>query len=429
MTKKFFGVFHVLLLGVLLVTACAPQAVNAQVAESDKPRLEDPNVSSEDLDLLAQGNAAFALDLYQVLRQQGGNLFYSPYSISTALAMTYAGAGGQTASQMAQALHFGLPPERLHPAFNALALDLAARPGQAGKDIKTPFELSVANALWGQKDYQFLPKFLDLLAQDYGAGIRLVNFSGDAEGSRQIINQWVSDQTKERIKDLLSPGTVDAMTRLVLTNAIYFKAGWLDQFDKEATKPATFHLLDGSTIEAQTMYLNKSMKYALLDNFRVLDLPYEGGGVSMLLVLPDEGQYQAVEERLNEALLTNILENWQSGDVELALPKFTFESEFTLNQALGGLGMTDAFSADQADFSGMTGNRDLYIGSVVHKAFVAVDETGTEAAAATAIVMRAMALMPQEPVVFQFDRPFIFMIRDNQTGSLLFVGRVMDPTK
>ncbi len=425
--KTFLGVFCLMLVGALFIAACAPQAVNAGVAMSEKPRLEDPQVNPEDLLVLAQDNAAFALDLYQVLRQQDGNLFYSPYSISTALAMTYAGAKGQTASQMAQALHFSLPPERLHPAFNALALDLAARPEQAGEDVKTPFELSAANALWGQKDYQFLPEFLDLLAQNYGAGMRLVNFSEDAEGSRRIINQWVSDQTRARIQDLLPPGALDAMTRLVLTNAIYFKAGWLHQFEKESTRPEPFYLLDGSTVQAQTMHLDKPFGYALLENARALELPYEGGGVSMLLLLPDEGQFQAVEERLDGALLAGLQQDWQYGSVDLALPKFTFESEFNLNQALSGLGMADAFSAGQADFSGMADNRELYISSVVHKAFVAVDETGTEAAAATAVIMAATAAMPQEPVAFHFDRPFIFLIRDNQTGSILFAGRVLEP--
>ncbi|NPV74973.1 MAG: serpin family protein [Anaerolineae bacterium] len=427
--KTFLGVFRWMLLGALVIAACAPQKVNAAVAMSEKPRLKDPQVSPEDLLVLAQDNAAFALDLYQVLRLQDGNLFYSPYSISTALAMTYAGAMGQTADQMSQALHFSLPPERLHPAFNALALDLAARPEQAGGDVKTPFELSVANALWGQKDFQFLPEFLDLLAQNYGAGMRLVNFSEDAEGSRRIINQWVSDQTRARIQDLLPPGSLDAMTRLVLTNAIYFKAGWLHQFEKESTRPAPFYLLDGSTVQAQTMRLNKPFGYAILENARALELPYEGGGVSMLLLLPDEGQFQAVEARLDGDLLGELQQNWQYGSVDLALPKFTFESQFDLNQALSGLGMADAFNASQADFSGMTGNRELYISSVVHKAFVAVDETGTEAAAATAVIMGATAAMPQEPVIFHFDRPFIFLIRDNQTGSILFAGRVLDPTR
>jgi serpin B len=426
MNRASFLIFIIVIL-TLLVSACSPQAGNAQVAQSDKLLLKNIQVNPDDMQSVTQGNTAFALDLYRLMSRQDGNLFFSPYSISSALAMTYAGASGTTADQMAQTLHFTLPPDQLHPALNTLAQDLATRPSQAGEEIKTPFELSIANALWGQQDYKFLPEYLDLLAQYYGAGIRLVDFRTDAEGSRQQINQWVSDQTKERIKDLIAPGALDEMTRLVLTNAIYFKAGWLFQFEKESTITEPFHLLDGTAVEVATMHLEKNLGYALQDQFRVLELPYESGGISMLLVLPDEGQFGVVESRLTPEMLTEAVNSLQYGKVNLALPKFKFESEFKLNQALIELGMTDAFQPDRADFSGMTSNRDLFIGNVVHKAFVAVDETGTEAAAATAVIMATTAAMPDEPIEFRFDRPFIFLIRDNQTGSLLFIGRVLDP--
>ncbi|MCC6147337.1 MAG: serpin family protein [Anaerolineaceae bacterium] len=427
--KNLVTVFSLLTCLALFTSACAPQTASAQVVKSEKPRETDLQINPEDISLLAQDNTAFALDLYHLLNRQEGNAFYSPYSISTALAMTHAGAKGETARQMAQTLHFSLPAERLNPAFNALALELAARPQQADETVKTPFELSIANALWGQKDYKFLPEFLDILAQYYGAGMQLVDFSANPEAARETINDWVSEQTKERIKNLLQPGAVDTFTRLALTNAIYFKAGWLRPFEKDATRSKPFHLLDGSAVNVPTMHMEERFRYMILEDARALQLPYESGGVSMLLILPDEGKFQAVEDKLDKSLLTQIQDGEQTGPVDLELPKFTFESQFNLNQALTELGMPDAFDSNQADFSGMTGARDLFIGSVIHKAFIAVDENGTEAAAATAVLMVETSMpVPEEPVEFHFDRPFIFMIRDNQTGSILFIGRVLNPS-
>lgn len=412
----------------IIITACQPQSTPGGVVQSDKPLEKNLQVDPADIQELAGENTVFALNLYHNLSQESGNLFLSPYSISSALAMTYAGARDGTAEAMAQTLHFTLPPDRLHPVFNALAQDLSSRPAQAGEDVKTPFELTIANALWGQEGYKFLPEFLDLLAQNYGAGIHLVDFKKDTEGSRQLINNWVSDQTKDRIKDLIPAGALNELTRLVLTNAIYFKAGWLFQFEKEATSDQPFHLLDGTTVDVPTMHLHKNFGYALQDKFRLLELPYEGSSMSMVLILPDEGQFQTVESSLTPKTLKDAAGNLQYGEVDLALPKFKFESEFDLNQALTALGMADAFDPNRADFSGMADNRELYITSVIHKAFVAVDETGTEAAAATAVMVGATAAMPEEePVEFHFDRPFIFYIIDNQTGSMLFIGRVMNP--
>ncbi len=392
---------------------------------SDKPRELSPVTSSEDLSALADGNAAFAFDLYRTLRAEGGNLFFSPHSISTALAMTYAGAAGETASQMAATLHFALPQDRLHPAFNAYGLDLEARAKEPTEG--TPFELSIANSLWGQQGFAFRPEFLDLLGENYGAGMRLVDFVADAEAARQAINRWVSDETRERIEDLIPEGAVDAMTRLVLANAIYFKAGWLHPFDDSATGPEPFHLLDGSTLDVPMMHHSETYGYAIREGFRAVELPYLNGDISMLILLPDEGRFQDVEQALTPEMVREVSGNLTHGPVNLGLPKFTYESAFSLRDALVSLGMTDAFDPDRADFSGMDGARDLYISHVLHKAFVSVDEEGTEAAAATAVIMSVTSAPADEPITLTVDRPFIYLIRDGQTGSILFMGRVIEP--
>jgi serpin B len=419
-------------LAALILAGCGPVPISLpfpasgySVAQSDKPRDLSPTAGAADLAELAESQTAFAFDLYSILRDKDGNLFFSPYSISTALAMTYAGAAGETASQMADALHFTLPAERLHPAFNAYALDLKARAAQQSDG--TPFELSIANSLWGQQGFPFLPAFLDLLAENYGAGMRLVDYANDAEGARQAINDWVSDETHGRIKDLISQGAVDAMTRLVLANAIYFKAEWLHPFEEPATSPEPFHLLDGSTVDVPMMHQSHSFGYVAGDGYQAIELPYRNGDASMLIVLPDPGQFGAVEQQLGAKMMVDLVDGMTFVPVDLSLPKFTYESEFNLNAALIALGMPDAFDPGRADFSGMDGARDLYISDVLHKAFVAVDEKGTEAAAATAVIMELTSAPMGEPVTFTVDRPFIYMIRDQQTGTLLFLGRVVDP--
>jgi serpin B len=413
-----------------LLTGCgAPSSPNvppgSSVAVSDKPRNLNPGAPQEDLSALADGNAAFAFDLYRALSDGEGNLFFSPYSISTALAMTYAGAAGETAGQMAATLHFGLPPESLHPAFNAYALNLDARAEEAAEG--TPFELSIANSLWGQQGFPFRGEFLDLLGENYGAGMRLVDYVADAEVARRAINDWVSDETRKKIQDLIPEGAVDAMTRLVLANAIYFKAGWLHPFEDSATGPEPFHLLDGSTLDVPMMHHSETYGYAIREGFRAVELPYLNGDMSMLIFLPDEGRFQDVEQALTPETVREVTGNLTYGPVNLGLPRFSYESAFSLGDALVSLGMTDAFDPDRADFSGMDGARDLYISHVLHKAFVSVDEEGTEAAAATAVIMSVTSAPADEPITLTVDRPFIYLIRDGQTGSILFLGRVVNP--
>jgi serpin B len=409
----------------LSVVGCA-QVPGTGVALSEKQRDTSPDVSTSDSTKLVEGNSEFAFDLYQALRQQKGNLFYSPYSISLALAMTYAGARGETEQQMANTLHFELQQALLHPAFNALDLELASRgEGAKGKDDKG-FRLHIVNAIWGQKDYKFLNQFLDVLAVNYGAGLRLLDFISEPEQSRITINNWVSDQTEDKIKDLIPQGVIDALTRLVLTNAIYFNAAWLNPFEKELTSDRTFHLLEGDDVNVPMMTQTNSFGYATGDGYQAVELLYDGSELSMIILLPNSGQFESFQNSLNAGLVDHIVSDLQSQQVSLTMPKFEFESEVSLSDTLAAMGMPIAFS-DEADFSGMTGNRELTISDVLHKAFVSVDEAGTEAAAATAVVV-GLTSAPEQPVQVTVDRPFIFLIRDIETGTILFVGQVMNPS-
>ena len=400
--------------------------VSGDVLQSDKPRDTSPEVSQTDLDSLSGGNSEFAFDLYQALAAEDGNLFYSPYSISVALAMTYAGARGETEEQMADTLRFLLPQQDLHPAFNELDMELDRRgEGAAWKD-GGEFRLNIVNAIWGQQDYSFLPEFLDVLAENYGAGLRLLDYINQPEESRIVINDWVSDETEGRIEDLIPEGAIDSLTRLVLTNAVYFNAAWMYPFDEDATRDGPFYLLDGGEIRVPMMTQTESLGYAEGDGYQALELPYDGGELSMVVLLPDSGSFAEFEKSLDVGLVNGVIGDLVFQKVALTMPKFEFDSSFGLVDTLAGMGMPIAFST-AADFSGMTGNRELFIGDVVHKAFVSVDEAGTEAAAATAVIMELTAA-PQPPLEVTVDRPFIFFIRDIETGTVLFAGRVMDPS-
>lgn len=400
------------------------------VIQSKQVRQANPEAPLADLAELADDNTAFALDFYQQVRSQPGNLFYSPYSLSLALAMTYAGAAGQTQAQMAKTLRFSLPAERLHPAFNQLDLLLASRGAQpSGGQPDQGFKLHIANSLWGQTGYTFLPAFLDTLAQNYGAGLHLADFVKAPEPSRLAINDWVSQQTADKIKDLIPQGAIDPLTRLVLANAIYFKASWETQFEPKLTQNASFHALDGGQPSVQMMSYSmaESLAYASGDGYQAVELPYLGGDVGMDVLVPDEGQFAGFEASLDIGRLSAILSGLKPQQVDLKLPKFTIESSFSLPQTLAQMGMVDAFKPEVADFSGMDGTHSLYISDVLHKAVVAVDENGTEAAAATAVIASLASAPAGEIVQLTVDRPFIFVIRDLPTNSILFVGRVVNP--
>jgi serpin B len=387
-----------------------------------------PPSTGSDQATLVQGNNAFAIDLYGQLRQQDGNLFFSPASISTAFAMAYAGAHGQTATEMAAALHFKLPPDRLHPAMGALLAGMNA-PHQG-------YALSVADALWAQQDEKFLPAYLNLVQANYGAGFRAVDFKTAPDSVRATINQWVEKQTNDKIQNLLGPGTVTPLTRLILTNAIYFKAAWADQFNKDATENKDFHLSASKTIQASTMRNSGSYYYFKGPSFQALLMPYEKDEVSMLILLPDAIDGLPALER---SLTAGNLEKWTAllsyaHEVIVSLPRFKITQQFELSSTLEELGVKSAFDASTADFSAITGDKSLSISAAIHKAYIDLDENGTEAAAATAVVMQmAMAARPSSPppppIVFTADHPFLFLIRDNQSGGILFMGRVTDPTK
>jgi len=387
-----------------------------------------------DTKAIVEGNNKFAIDLYANLREQQGNLFFSPYSISTALAMTYAGAKGQTESQMAKVLHFPTPPNeatttltneqkmQFHSAFGKIVKDLNAR-GEKGR-----YELTVANALWGQKSYEFLKEFLELIKANYDGQLNEVDFVEATEAARKTINAWVEQKTKDKIKELIKPGVLDAMTRLVLTNAIYFKGNWASQFKEEQTRNAPFTLLNGDKVKVPMMNQTGQFPYAETESFQALELPYVDNELSMIVFLPKE--IDGLKEFEHEFTLDN-LSQWLSKlhkrEVIVFIPKFKMTSEFSLASVLKSMGMTDAFMPNTADFSGMTGKKDLCISAVIHKAYVDINEEGTEAAAATAVTMKLTAVGPSQTPVFRADHPFVFLIRDNQTGNILFIGRVTNP--
>jgi serpin B len=423
MTALLRALFAVL----LGLTACAPVA-ESRIAQSSLPRDTNLTLPLAGMQDLTRLNNSFGLDLYQSLRDDAGNLVFSPYSISAALAMTYAGARSTTESQMSAAVHFDLPQSELHSAFNQLdlALTQAASPTSAEEQ---PLQLRIANAVWVEQTLRLLDEYLDVIARNYGAGVRLADFLTAHEPARREINAWVGDQTEQRIKDLIPEGAVDQSTRMVLVNAIYFRGDWLHKFDANDTSEASFFLLDGSEVVVQMMSNDLAgAAYAAGPGYEAVELPYQGGTAAMDVIVPDAGTFEAFDTSLNSEALVGILGSLQPVSLHLELPLFNFGASFDLEEKLTALGMADAFDPDIADFSGMTGGRDLFISRVLHQAFVAVDEEGTEAAAATAVIMGPTSIMLPD-LTLTVDRPFVFVIRDLGTGQILFIGRVLDPTQ
>lgn len=405
-------------------TTSPPAQDGVEQARSALTRVADPVVGDADRAAFANGQRAFALDAYRILAAQPGNVVYSPHSVQVALAMTSAGARGDTLSQIATALRFALPQERLHPAFNALDQDLTRRAARPLDGSGQRFRLRAANSLWGQTGYAFLAPFLDTLALHYGAGMNLVDFRSAPDAARLRINRWVSDQTEARIADLLPMGSVTSDTRLVLTNAVYFNASWQTPFEAAQTRPGTFRGLDDAAREVPMMSDSREMRYAEGDGWQAAELLYVGAEVSMLLVLPAAGRFAEVEQGLTRDRFDAVTSALGTRRVDLRLPTFSFRTQASLKALLRSLGMTDAFSS-MADLSGINGDRDLYVQDVVHEGFIGVNEQGTEAAAATAVVVGTTSV--PLPATFHADRPFLFAIRDNPTGTLLFMGRVVAP--
>jgi serpin B len=388
---------------------------------SSKARAMAPVVSSEDAATFANDNLAFSLDMYFALRSsQSGNFLFSQPSISTALAMLYAGSATSTAAQMADALHFTLPAPRLHAAFNALDLALTTPPPAASA---AAFRLDVSNSIWIQNGVSVLPGYLDTLAENYGAGLFVEDFAAAPEPARDAINGWVAYQTEDQIPTLFPPGTINSLTRLVLANAVFFHGDWKVQFPKSSSNEI-FHTLAGD-VSVPTMHGDHNASLWSGAGWRAAALDYAGDTVSMIIVVPDEGTFAGFESGLSVESVSAILADARpSGIASVIMPRFKFATDVGLNDTLSALGMPEAFG-DGADFSGINGARNLRIQSVLHKAIITVDEKGTTAAAATGVGVGLVSA----PATLVIDRPFLFFIRHNATGAILFQGRVVDPSK
>jgi serpin B len=364
---------------------------------------------------------AFAVDLYPRLTEGNENLFFAPYSISTALAMTYAGARGATESQMANTLHFRGDQQALHAAFGLLAAGLTRSAAETG------CTLNLVNALWGQKGFPFLKEYQELISRGYGGRLTELDFQHAPEVSRGTINKAVEEQTKGKISELVPAGLIDAQTKLVLTNAIYFKGLWGDAFDRNRTHPEDFTLLDGSKIQVPMMHRSGNCGYFQKKGFQILELPYKGNAFSLIVFLPkDPAGLVKLEKSLTSEKLDKWLGKLHEEKVLVSLPRFSVETpSYRLGRVLTEMGMPDAFTV-KADFSGIDGSKNLCVKEVLHKAFVDVNETGTEAAGSTAVVTALKGTMWSGPV-FRADHPFLFLIRHNPTKCVLFMGRLTKP--
>jgi serpin B len=400
-----------------------PTAALLAEISADRPRVEPSAAGTAQMAELAAGVNRFALDLYHAVDEQGdGNLIYSPSSIALAFSMVYAGARGETEAQMATVLGF-LPQESHHPAANALErylTTLGSGAPAAGEGQGEAFRLNIANAVWGQRGLPFEDAYLQALAAHYGAGVRTADFAANPEGSRQAVNAWVTDRTAGRIEDALPPGAIDPLTRLVLANAIYFKAAWLFPFEADATVDGPFTLLDGSQVTVPLMRRGTArMPYAGGDGYQSVVLPYVGDSVEMVVIVPQAGRFEEIDAGLSAGFLTRVRATSETRDVTLTMPRFAFESDLDLASLLSDMGMPAPFGP--ADFSGISRDADLSISAALHRATIAVDEQGTEATAATAIAMPTSAMQTAQLTI---DRPFIFAIVERETGAILFLGRV-----
>lgn len=434
--KKFIMSFT--LFSLLVLAACLPGGEiidpdkgeeTIKLIKSDLAREINPAVGDDKIQTLSQDNAAFATKFYDQIRNQDGNLIFSPLSLSLALSMTLAGAESSTEEGMLTGLQLSLPENELHTAFNALMLAIEGSQDQDQDEFEgDPFQLNIANSIWGQAGYGFKKPFLDTLAQQYGAGIFAVDYVQNPEGARVAINDWVAQETEQKIKDLIPSGAIDPLTRLVLANAIYFNGSWLNPFSNTATTQESFNALDGTEISVDMMKLSgERFLYHQGENFQALNLPYMSSDFVMTLLVPDQGSFTDFESSLDSRYLSDILLSMTLTRVDLEMPKFDFESTIKANDPLIALGMGVAFDPETSDFSGITEEEDLMITDVLHKATITVDEEGTEATAATAVIIGVTSAMPEDPIMLTIDRPFMFFIRHQPTNTILFMGRVVQP--
>jgi serpin B len=397
--------------------------------KSDLAKEINPDVSEDQVQALAQDNTAFALEFYNQIRDEDGNIIFSPFSLSLALSMTLAGADTTTEQAMLDALQLDLPEEAIHPAFNALLMAIEESQDKTDDEMAgDQFQLNIANSIWGQADFNFKQDFLDILAQHYEAGIFTVDYVQNPEGARNAINNWVAEETEGKIQDLIPAGAINPLTRLVLANAIYFYGSWMHPFDQNATSEAPFFTLDGSEISVDMMRLNgERFLYRQGDNYQVVNLPYMSSDFVMTILVPDAGSFDEVESSLVQADINELFSEMSFERVDLEMPKYDFETTINANDALIALGMEEAFDPNISDFKRIAEVEDLHITDVLHKATITVDEEGTEAAAATAVIVGVTSAPIDEPIALVIDRPFLFMIRHLRTNSILFMGRVVEP--
>jgi serpin B len=401
-----------------------------ETVRSSLARETTPLLTPVELDTLASDEASFAVDLYHAVgaapENAGRNVFLSPHSVSAALAMTYAGARGETRDEMRKALHFSLPDDRLHRGFDYLDLALTSRQHGQGKDGRA-FTLRIANSVWSQKSYAFEAPFLDTLAVSYGAGVNIVDFKNAPSDARVTINGWASDNTEGRIRDLMPDGSIDALTRLVLVNAVYFSAAWQTKFTDGATAPAAFTTLDASVVQTPMMHAEINAGYVKSDGYEAIELPYDGGDTSLLVIAPTTGSFASFDAALTGGKVLDVLAGLTSTPVELSFPKAKLTGSYPLKAPLESLGVKAAF--DGGDFSGISTSDQLAIGGVFHQTSLDLDEGGTEAAAATGVDIGLDTSLPP-PVHFvpmTVDRPYVIAIVDRATKTLLFMGRIVDP--
>lgn len=419
MTKKFLLTTSMVLLFGGVATAAVLFLFPYQ--PDQPPKADDTGSTQQGIQDVVNANNRFAFDLYSELdKSENENLFYSPYSVSAALAMTYDGAKGQTADEMKSVFHF---PENniLRPNFAAIYNDI----NKGAKD----YELRTGNALWVQKDFSFLADYTSRVEKYYGGKAANLDFVKETEKSRQTINSFIEEQTNNKIKNLIPTGSLNELTRLVLTNAIYFKGTWQWEFDTSDTRDGDFKITPTNIVKTpmMNMYPKKTnFNYADTGDLQILELPYKGDEISMLVLLPSEN-LDTMEPDLTAEKLNEYKSKMKETKLDsISLPKFEFDTKYFMNDTLSALGMPTAFS-QSADFSGMNGKRNLFINFVIHQAYVKVDEKGTEAAAATAVGVGITSVRPRTD--FRADHPFVFLIQDKETGNILFFGRVVDPTK
>lgn len=431
--KKIF--ISLTLISLLTLSACIdiPEEGESEIEggyiKSNLARETSPQVDPAQVETLADANRDFALSFFDQIKNEEENIIFSPFSLSLALSMALAGAEAATKSEMLDALQLNISEDKIHPAFNALLLAIeASQEGTQEESEGNNFQLNIANSIWGQAGYEFKESFLDTLALNYSAGVYNVDYINNPEAARNAINDWVEEETQEKIQDLIPQGAIDTLTRMVLANAIYFNGSWLHPFEESATEQAPFNLLDGSQTTVDMMSLTgQSFNYGKGENYQVVQLPYLSQDFSMTLLIPDTGSFKEFEDELSSNNLVSILNNLAFQPVNLKMPKFDFESTVNGKDPLNALGMAEAFDPDQANFSEITQAEKLYISDVLHKATITVDEKGTEAAAATAVILGTKSAMPEEPISLVIDRPFLFLIWHQPTETILFMGHVMQP--